>query len=61
MNKTSILTGKLSQKEEGIPMDNKKKVDDNLPKNKEYIEKFYKKSESDIKKQESEGKVKGNG
>lgn len=37
-------------------MDNKKKVDNNLPKNKEYIEKFYKKSETEIKKQEGEGK-----
>ena len=42
-------------------MDNKKKVDNNLPKNKEYIEKFYKKSEAEIKKQEGESKVKVNG
>lgn len=35
-----------------------KKVDKNLPKNKKYIEKFYKKSEEEIKKQESEGKIK---
>jgi hypothetical protein len=39
-------------------MDNKKKVDNNLPKNKEYIEKFYEKSE--VKKQEGEGKIKDN-
>lgn len=39
----------------------KKKVDSNLPGNKEYIEKFYKKSEAEIKKQEREGKVKKNG
>ena len=38
-------------------MDNKKKVDENLPKNKEYIEKFYKKSEAEIKRMEGEGKV----
>lgn len=31
--------------------------DDNLPKNKEYIQKFFKKSEKEIKKQEGEGKV----
>jgi hypothetical protein len=31
--------------------------DDNLPKNKEYIQKFYKKSEREIKQQENEGKV----
>lgn len=37
-------------------MDNKK-TDRNLPKNKEYIEKFYKKSEAEIKKQQGEGKV----
>jgi hypothetical protein len=41
-------------------MDNKKKVDNNLPKNKEYIEKFYEKSEAEIKKQEGEGKIKDN-
>jgi hypothetical protein len=35
-----------------------KKIDENLPKNKEYIEKFYKKSEADIKKQKGEGKIK---
>ena len=40
-------------------MNNKKKVDGNLPKNKEYIEKFYEKSEKEIKKMEGEGKVKG--
>lgn len=39
-------------------MGKKKKTDDNLPKNKEYIEKFYKKSEAEIKKQQDEGKVK---
>lgn len=33
------------------------KVDDNFPKNKEYIQKFYKKSEAEIKKQSGEGKV----
>lgn len=38
-------------------MDNKKKVDENLPKNKEYIEKFYKKSEAEIKRTEGEGQV----
>lgn len=43
------------------PVEGKKKVDENLPKNKAYIEKFYKKSEAEIKKQENEGKVKGNG
>lgn len=42
-------------------MGKNKKVDNNLPKNKEYIEKFYKKSEVEIKKQEGEGKVKDNG
>lgn len=42
-------------------MDSKKKVDNNLPKNKEYIEKFYKKSEAEIKKQEGEGRVNVNG
>ena len=31
--------------------------DDNLPGNKRYIKKFYKKSEKDIKEQEGEGKV----
>ncbi|MCX7745601.1 MAG: hypothetical protein N2645_01745 [Clostridia bacterium] len=31
--------------------------DDNLPKNKEYIKKFYKKSEKEIKAQEGEGKI----
>lgn len=46
---------------EGAFMDNKKKTDDNLPKNKEYIEKFYRKSEEEIKKQTGEGRVKGNG
>jgi hypothetical protein len=39
-------------------VDNKKKVDENLPKNKEYIEKFYEKSEEEIKRQQGEGKVK---
>ncbi len=39
-------------------MGSKKKVDENLPKNKEYIEKFYKKSEAEIKQMEGEGKVK---
>lgn len=38
-------------------MDKKKKVDENLPKNKEYIEKFYKKSEAEIKRMEGEGKT----
>lgn len=32
--------------------------DDNLPKNKEYIKKFFKKSEAEIKKQQNEGKIK---
>jgi hypothetical protein len=32
--------------------------DDNLSKNKEYIKKFYKKSEMEIKEQEGEGKIK---
>lgn len=41
-----------------IIMSKKKKADENLPKNKEYIEKFYKKSEAEIKKQRGEGKVK---
>lgn len=31
--------------------------DDNLPKNKEYIKKFYMKSEKEIKEQKGEGKV----
>lgn len=31
--------------------------DDNLPQNKRYIQKFYKKSEAEIKKQQGEGKV----
>lgn len=31
--------------------------DDNLPKNKEYIQKFYKRSESEIKQQENEGRM----
>ncbi len=30
--------------------------DDNLPANKEYIKKFYKKSEKEIKNQEGEGR-----
>lgn len=41
--------------------ENKKKKepwDDNLPKNKEYIKQFFKKSEKEIKKQVGEGKVK---
>ena len=42
-------------------MNTEKKVDNNLPKNKEYIEKFYKKSEDQIKRQDKEGKIKGNG
>lgn len=33
--------------------------DDNLPKNKEYIKKFHKKSEKEIEQQESENKIKG--
>jgi len=40
-------------------MSKNKKADENLPKNKEYIEKFYKKSEAGINKQKGEGKVKG--
>ncbi len=32
--------------------------DDNLPKNKEYIKQFLKKSEAEIKKQSGEGKIK---
>lgn len=36
---------------------NKPTWDDNLPKNKEYIKRFYKKSEKEIKKQEGEGKL----
>lgn len=36
-------------------MGSKKRVDPNLPKNKKYIEKFYKKSEEEIKKQRSFG------
>lgn len=35
--------------------------DDNLPKNKEYIQKFYKKSEQEIKQQENEGKIQNKG
>lgn len=35
----------------------KKGWDDNLPKNKEYIKKFFKKPESQIKKQVGEGKT----
>lgn len=31
--------------------------DDNLPKNKEYIKKFFRKPEKEIKKQEDEGKI----
>jgi hypothetical protein len=31
--------------------------DDNLEKNKEYIKKFFKKGEKEIKKQEGEGKI----
>jgi hypothetical protein len=31
--------------------------DDNLPKNKQYIKKFYKKSEKQIKKQEGESEI----
>lgn len=42
-------------------METKKRVDDNLPGNREYIEKFYKKSESEIKKQQGEGRVKRDG
>lgn len=42
-------------------MSDNKKTDDNLPANKEYIEKFYKKSEAEIKNQEGEGKVKKSG
>lgn len=42
-------------------MQYKKKTDDNLPNNKEYINKFYKKPEIEIKKQSGESKVKGNG
>lgn len=41
--------------------ENKKKkepLDDNLPKNKEYIKQFYKKSEKEIKKQVGEGETK---
>ncbi|GEM_PF-1240189 len=36
----------------------KKPWDDNLPKNKEYIMQFYKKSEDEIKRQSGEGKIK---
>lgn len=32
--------------------------DDNFTKNKQYIRKFYKKSEKEIKEQQGEGKVK---
>ncbi|RCX13553.1 hypothetical protein DFR58_11793 [Anaerobacterium chartisolvens] len=42
-------------------MEEKKKVDNNLPGNKEYIEKFYEKSESEIKKQQGEGRAKRDG
>jgi hypothetical protein len=42
-------------------MADKKNWDDNLPKNKQYIKKFYKKSEDEIKQQEGEGKVKTEG
>jgi len=45
----------------GIHTDKKKKADRNLPKNKQYIEKFFRKSEEEIKKQEGEDKVKDNG
>lgn len=31
--------------------------DDNLPANKEYIKKFYKKSEKEIKDQKNEGEI----
>jgi hypothetical protein len=41
-------------------MEKDKKVDDNFPKNKEYIEKFYKKSEKEIKLQEGEGRIEKN-
>jgi len=37
---------------------NKHPWDDNLPKNKKYIKKFYKKTEKEIKKLEGEGKIK---
>ena len=40
-------------------MDKKKKTDENLPKNKAYIENFYRKSEKEIKEQTGEGKVEG--
>ncbi len=32
--------------------------DDNLPKNKEYIKRFFKKSEQEIRRQEDEGRIK---
>lgn len=42
-------------------MGGKKKTDNNLPKNSEYIKKFYKKSEAEIKKQAGEGEVGNSG
>lgn len=44
------MTGKRKDKEHPW--------DDNLPKNKQYIKKFYEKSEWEIKQQEGEGKIK---
>lgn len=37
--------------------DKKKNWDENLPKNLEYIKKFYRKSEDEIKRQEGEGNI----
>ena len=38
-------------------IDKGKPWDDNLQKNKEYVKKFYKKSEEEIKKQRAKGKI----
>lgn len=42
-------------------MDSNNKIDNNLTNNKEYIKKFYKKTEEEIKKQTGEGKIKEKG
>lgn len=53
----ALSPGKANKWECDDKMDKKKKVDENLPKNKEYILKFYKKTEAEIRQAEGEGKT----